>query len=99
MLCSASDKICKKVFDAKQWNDCVLNLLANTDDEVVLRGAVVVQQMVASSKEICEAVLETQVMEVLQALVLKANLDCGSAEPSKVKLPLLPSPYSSPRCY
>ena len=84
MLTSASNKICKKVFDAKQWNDCLLNVLANTDDEIVLRGAVVVQNMVNSCKETAEAVLETQVMEVLQALVLKANLDSGTAVPSKV---------------
>ena len=29
-------------------------------------------------------ILTTQVMEVLQALVLKANLDAGTAEPSPV---------------
>jgi len=84
MLTSASNKICNKVFESKQWNDCLLNLLANTDDEIVLRGAVVVQHMVAVSKDVAEKILETQVMEVLQALVLKANLDAGNAEPSPV---------------
>ena len=88
-----------QVFESKQWNDCLLNLLANTDDEIVLRGAVIVQHMVAVNKEIAEKILETQVictlsisfetfisqvMEVLQALVLKANLDAGTAEPSPV---------------
>merc|ERR1719394_2286368 len=84
MLTSASNKICNKIFDAKQWNECLLNLLANTDDEIVLRGAVIVQHMVAVSKDVAEKILETQVMEVLQALVLKANLDAGNAEPSPV---------------
>jgi len=84
MLTSASNKICKKVFDSKQWNDCLLNLLANQDNEIVLRGAVIVQNMVMSSKETAERVLETQIMEVLQALVLQANLDEGNATPSKV---------------
>merc|ERR1711962_1263700 len=84
MLTSASNKICNKVFESKQWNDCLLNLLANTDDEIVLRGAVIVQHMVAVSKDVAEKILETQVMEVLQALVLKANLDAGNAEPSPV---------------
>merc|ERR1719283_578199 len=37
MLTGASNKICNKVFESKQWNDCLLNLLANTDDEIVLR--------------------------------------------------------------
>merc|ERR1712209_335521 len=84
MLTWASNKICNKVFESKQWNDCLLNLLANTDDEIVLRGAVIVQHMVAVSKDVAEKILETQVMEVLQALVLKANLDSGNAEPSPV---------------
>ena len=30
MLTSASNKVCKKVFESKQWNDCLLNLLAST---------------------------------------------------------------------
>jgi len=84
MLTSASNKVCKKVFDSKQWNDCLLNLLASTDVEICLRGCVIVQNMVASCKETAEKVLETQIMEVLQALVVKANLDSGSASPNPV---------------
>jgi len=83
MLTSVSNKICKKIFDSKQWNDCLLNLLASTDVEICLRGCVIVQNMVASSKDTAEKVLETQIMEVLQALVMKANLDSGNAEPNK----------------
>jgi len=81
MLTSASNKVCKKVFESKQWNDCLLNLLANTDVEICLRGCVIIQNMVASCKDTAEKVLETQIMEVLQALV-KANLDCGNAQPN-----------------
>ena len=51
-----------QVFESKQWNDCLLNLLANTDDEIVLRGAVIVQHMVAVSKDVAEKILETQVV-------------------------------------
>ena len=67
MLTSACNKICKKVIDAKQGNDCRLNGLANTDDEIVLRGAVGVQDTVNSCKEMAEAVWETQGMEERQA--------------------------------
>ena len=100
-----------KVFESKQWNDCLLNLLANTDDEIVLRGAVIVQHMVSVNKEVAEKILETQVewwdvclklcpiftlqvMEVLQALVLKANLDAGTAEPSPVLAQVLETDQS-----
>jgi len=82
MLTSASNKVCKKVFESKQWNDCLLNLLASTDVEICLRGCVIVQNMVASCKDTAEKVLETQIMEVLQALVVKANLDGGNAQPN-----------------
>ena len=46
--------------------------------------------MVASSKETAEKVLETQIMEMLQALVVKANIDSGSAQPN----PTVPSVMS-----
>ena len=82
MLTSNSDKICKKVFDAKQWNECLLNLMANEDVEICLRGCVVTYNMVNADKETAEKVFETQVMEVLQALILKANLDAGTAAPN-----------------
>lgn len=84
MLTSASNKCCKKVFKSKQWNDCLLNLLASTDVEICFRGCVIVQNMVASCKDTAEKVLETQIMEVLQALVVKANLDSESAQPNPV---------------
>merc|ERR1712098_374691 len=77
-----SEKVCRKVFDAKQWNECLLSILVNEDSEVALRGAVVVNNMVRTDKETAEKVLETQVMDVLQALVLKANLDAGSGSPN-----------------
>jgi len=82
MLTSQSTKICKKVFDSSQWNECLLNLLANKDFEVILRGAVVVDNMVSSEKEVAEKVLATEVMEVLQAHIFRAKLDEGSYEPN-----------------
>ena len=60
-------------FQSSQWNDCLLNLLANKDFEVILRGAVVVDNMVSSEKEVAEKVLATEVMEVLQAHIFRAK--------------------------
>ena len=84
-ITSASNKRCKKVFDAKRGNNCLRNVLTDTDDEIGLKGAVVVQDRINSCKETAEEVIETQVMGVRQALVLKANLDSGMAEPGKVQ--------------
>ena len=48
-------------------------MLANKDFEVILRGAVVVDNMVSSEKEVAEKVLATEVMEVLQAHIFRAK--------------------------
>jgi len=63
--------------------ECLLNLLANQDYEIVLRGITVAKNLVTVGGEaIAEKVLATEVMEVLQALIMKANLDEGSYEPN-----------------
>ena len=60
MLTSQSEKICKKVFDSTQWLECLLNVLANEDYQIALRGAVVVQNMVTiGGAETAEKVLAT----------------------------------------
>eukprot|EP00096_Caligus_rogercresseyi_P016764 TRINITY_DN965_c0_g1_i1.p1 TRINITY_DN965_c0_g1~~TRINITY_DN965_c0_g1_i1.p1 ORF type:complete len:973 (+),score=328.63 TRINITY_DN965_c0_g1_i1:292-3210(+) len=82
MLTSQSNVICHKVFDSTQWQDCLLNLLANTDFQIVLRGVVIVRNIVtAENVEDAEKMMNCQIMDVLQALVFKANLDSGSYEP------------------
>ena len=46
LFLQASAKICEKVFDSKQWEECLLNTLANPNREVTLRGAVVIHNMI-----------------------------------------------------
>lgn len=83
MLTAQSKKCCEKVFESIQWLECILNLLANQDYEVVLRGASVAKNMVTVGGDAtAEKVLATEVMEVLQALIFKAKLDEGSYEPN-----------------
>merc|ERR1712192_272102 len=43
------------------------------------RGVVVVDNVVQCGKEIAEPMMDTQVMDVCQALIAKANLDLGNA--------------------
>ena len=62
-----------KHFQSSQWNECLLNLLANKDFEVIMRGAVVVDNMVSSDKDVAEKVLATEIMEVLQAHIFRAK--------------------------
>ena len=68
LLTAEGNKIFKKVVDDKQGKDCLLNVLANTDGEIGLRGAVLVPDTVIKG---------------LPARVLKANRDRGTAVPSK----------------
>ena len=53
--------------------ECLLNTLANEDLEIVYRGAVIVQNMVKSGKDVAEKVLETQLMDCMQAHIFKAK--------------------------
>eukprot|EP00095_Tigriopus_kingsejongensis_P001782 snap_masked-scaffold225_size250570-processed-gene-1.3 protein:Tk01782 transcript:snap_masked-scaffold225_size250570-processed-gene-1.3-mRNA-1 annotation:"protein unc-45 homolog b" len=80
MLTGQSEKCCQKVFESTQWADCILNLLANPDLDIVLRGVVIVRNMISASKEVAEKVIETQAMDCMQAHIFKAKLDEGSYE-------------------
>ena len=51
--------------------------------EIVLRGVVIVKNLVSSCREVAEKVLETQLMECLQAHIFKAKLDEGSYQPDQ----------------
>jgi len=79
MLTSASTKLCQKIYESSQWEACMLNTLANKDFEVTYRGVVIVDNVVQCGKEIAEPMMDTQVMDVCQALIAKANLDLGNA--------------------
>ena len=74
---------CKAVLDTKHWNDGLGNVLATLNDEIVPRGAGVVQNLVDACKETAGAGRETTVMEVLKALALLADWDSGTALPGK----------------
>ena len=52
------------------------------DEEICLRGCVICLNMVSVGKEVAEKVFSTQIFDVFQALVMKANLDAGSSVPS-----------------
>lgn len=83
MLTSQSSKCCSKIFESVQWVECLLNTIANENFEIVLRGCVIVKNMISSGKDIAEKVLETQLMDCMQAHIFKAKLDEGSANPDQ----------------
>ena len=84
MLTSASSKLCQKIFESTQWVNCLLNCLANKDFEVTYRGVVIVDNMVQAGKEVADPLMDTQIMDVCQALIKKAELDLGNTSPNEI---------------
>lgn len=56
-----------------QWSECLLNLLANPDLEVVVRGCVVVRNMMGADRKVAEKLVETQLIDCMQAHIFKAQ--------------------------
>ena len=84
MLTAISNTVCRKVFESKQWEECFLNLMANTDYETAFRGVVIVDNMVQAGREVAEPLMDGKIMDVLQALIVKSQLDLGHAEPHPI---------------
>ena len=60
-------------FQSIQWVQCLLNACANENYEIVLRGVVAVKNMIFSSKDVAEQVIETQLMDCMQAHIFRAK--------------------------
>lgn len=69
ILTASSPKCCEKVYDMKSWLDAIHNLLANANRDVQYRGVNIVRNMIDSSKEVAEKLIETDVLEILMALL------------------------------
>ena len=61
------------IFQSIQWVQCLLNACANENYEIVLRGVVAVKNMIFSSKDVAEQVIETQLMDCMQAHIFRAK--------------------------
>ncbi|XP_014208600.1 protein unc-45 homolog B [Copidosoma floridanum] len=68
MLTSVSKVVCNKIFDAKDWLDSLSYLLSSPKESLQYRGAYIVNNMMKSSKEIAEKLIETNITEIMQAL-------------------------------
>ncbi|XP_057657104.1 protein unc-45 homolog B [Diorhabda carinulata] len=68
IITGASKKCCEKVFDSKNWLDCLHCLLANPSLDMQYRGVCVTYNILSSSKEVAEKLIQTDVLEILMAL-------------------------------
>ena len=48
------------------------------------RGVVAVGNMIEAGKEVAEPMMETKILDVCQALIIKANMDASNFEPNPV---------------
>ncbi|RZC39591.1 UNC45-central and/or TPR 11 domain containing protein [Asbolus verrucosus] len=68
ILTGASKKCCEKLFDSKNWLEAFHMLLANPVSSMQYRGVCIVRNVIESSIELTEKLMETDVMEILMAL-------------------------------
>lgn len=71
MLCiitGASNKCCLKMFDSKNWLDCLHSMLLNPDLQMQYRGVCVMHNIVSASKECAEKLIDTDILEIMMAL-------------------------------
>lgn len=70
-----SKKCCEKIFDSKNWLDALQCLLASTSANMLYRGVCIVENIISSSKELAEKLMESNILEILMALKLVTDED------------------------
>ncbi|GJQ79844.1 putative myosin-binding striated muscle assembly central [Trypoxylus dichotomus] len=69
ILTSTSEKCCAKIFEMKSWLEAIHNLVANLNKDIQYRGVIIVRNVISSTKENAEKLIETDVLEILMALL------------------------------
>ncbi|XP_060594947.1 protein unc-45 homolog B-like [Ruditapes philippinarum] len=73
ILTADSEIVCKKILQVNKWDELLMAVIVNESPEIQHRGCYIIRNMVQTSKEIAETVLEGQVLDVLMAVsVLEA---------------------------
>lgn len=70
ILTSACKKCCKKIFESSSWLETFHMILAHPNIEIQQRAVVIVSNVISSSKELAEKIIETDIMEILMAFTL-----------------------------
>lgn len=68
ILTSCSKICCEKMFEPAGWLDIVHTLIANPSAQVQHRGTMIILNMINSSKEVAEKLIDTDVMQLLMGL-------------------------------
>ncbi|CAL4178392.1 unnamed protein product [Meganyctiphanes norvegica] len=73
MVLPESERCCKKVFDAKDWEDTLKFILTHPVKEIQYRGTIIVYHLVATDKETARRVMETHCKDALKAIANITN--------------------------
>ena len=68
MITASSKPACYKIFDTNTWLESMKYLLANPNQDLQHRGAVIIHNIMQCSKEVATRVVQTDIMEILMAL-------------------------------
>ncbi|KRT81742.1 Anaphase-promoting complex subunit 3 protein [Oryctes borbonicus] len=69
ILTSTSEICCAKIYEMKSWLEAIHNLLVNANRDIQCRGVNIVRNIISSTKENAEKLMETDVLEILMALL------------------------------
>lgn len=75
VLTSYSQKCCEKVFDSKNWLEAIQRLLADPAASMQYRGVCIVTNIIHSSNELAEQLMDSNVLEILMALKIIPDED------------------------
>merc|ERR1712211_53996 len=78
MLSSQSSKVCEKVFESS--GKSASSTCWPTPTTKSYRGVVIVDNMTQAGREVADRLYDGKIMDVLQALIMKAKLDDGNFE-------------------
>lgn len=67
MILPESERCCKKIFDALDWEDTLKFMLTHPVKEIQYRGTIIVYHIVATDKESARRVMDTHCKEALKA--------------------------------
>lgn len=68
ILTSCSNICCEKILQPEKWLEILHTLIANPSPQVQHRGVMIVLNMINSSKEIAEQIIDTDIMQLLMGL-------------------------------
>lgn len=69
MLTSISRISCQKILNAKDWKQILIQLVCSQSSDLMHRGVTIVHNMISANGECGKAVIESEILELLMAII------------------------------